>query len=516
MSSVTNSPSPRVSVIVNTNGRCATLVDLVACLRFQKFTDFELCLICGPSDDGTRELARSWQVAGDVKLAFCDEANLALSRNIGLAIAAGDYVAFIDDDALPEPVWLAQLVEALASSDAAGAGGLVFEPNGRLLQFRYSSCDRFGRSTHGLGEPADAGAFPFSACFPHFMGTNCMFRRDAVAALGGFDEEYQYYLEETDLCCRLVDEGRRLRQLDCAPVYHKFLSGTVRDAAGITIRSYPTLKSQLYFSLRHARSHASLLGILDVARGFMARHRAALEAHASAGRIHQSTLDRFDADAEQAWQDGLTRGLAGTPRLRPPAFFARPEPFRPFPVVPGVERGRHLVFVLDGRPAASDLDRRTAMRATQLAAEGNQVRLLAVAGTAGTGREETVEFENGVWKHWLAPAFPRDPPSSLIVTVSEKFWSRAVAVRTALDRIAAFAAIDLVEDCSDAGLALAVALQSSLRLQLHIGSDLAQRALADQGQRSPLQVVAARASAVGTAGGFAPQGEEPATGRPAL
>jgi glycogen(starch) synthase len=490
------SPSPRVSVIVSTNGRCASLATLVECLRFQRFGNFELCLVCGPRDDGTRELAGTWHAAGEIKLAFCDEANLSLSRNAGLAIAAGDHVAFIDDDALPEPVWLAQLVAALASGDAVGTGGLVFEPDGRRLQFGYSSCNRFGLSTHGLGAPVDAGAFPLSPSFPHFMGTNCMFRRDAVTALGGFDEEYQYYLEETDLCCRLVDRGGSLRQLDRAPVYHKFLAGTVRDAAGIVTRNYPILKSQLYFSLRHARSHASLGHILEVARKFSEGQRAHLEAHAAAGRVHPSSLDQFDADAERALEVGLTQGLGGTTKVRPVSFFERPPPFLRFPTQAGVAGGRHIVFLLEPRSAAPDLHQRTTRLAERLAAAGHQVRLMAVAAGEGGGPEESVDFEEGVWKHWLKPAFPADPPSPAVARVRERFWGRAVAARAALERIGAFSPIDLIEDRSDSGLSLAVALASLACLQLHVDSDKALRSLQEAWPHGAVAAVAQRAACI--------------------
>jgi len=488
--------SPRVSVIVSTNGRCESLASLVACLRHQQFRDFELCLVCGPKDDGTRELARTWAAAGEAKLVYIDEANLARSRNAGLAIAAGDYVAFIDDDALPEPAWLSDLAEGLVCADVAGVGGLVFEPDGRLLQFRYSACDRFGMSTHGLAEPADAGAFPLSPSFPHFMGTNCMFRRDVVTAAGGFDEEYQYYLEETDLCCRLVDQGFRLRQLDRAPVYHKFLSGAVRDGAGILVNSYPTLKSQLYFSLRHARGHASLPEILEVARQFMEKHRTSLQAHVAAGRLHAVTLDQFDADVDRAWQVGLTRGLTGVPLLRPASFFVRPAPYLPFPVMAGVGQGRHIVFLVGNLDKTGDLYRGTAQLAEHLAAEGHLVRIVSAFGSPEAGRQETVEFDRGVWIHRLAPAFPANPPSPAIASVDDRFWGQAIAVRMALDRITSFAPVDLVEDRSDSGVSLAVALARQLAVQLHVGSVEAADVLREGRAHHPLAAVARHATRI--------------------
>src|SRR5688572_12982887 len=86
----------RVSVVVNTNGRSPSLAQLLDCLERQRYPFFEVCVVCGPADDGTRELVEAR--ADRVKAAHCDKLNLSRSRNIGLATAAGDYVAFIDDD----------------------------------------------------------------------------------------------------------------------------------------------------------------------------------------------------------------------------------------------------------------------------------------------------------------------------------------------------------------------------------------------------------------------------------
>lgn len=490
------SNSPRVSVVVSTNGRCESLANLVACLRHQRFRDFELCIVCGPKNDGTRELTHSWSATGAIKLVDCNEANLARSRNAGLAVAAGDYVAFIDDDALPEPVWLADLVEGIAFGNASGAGGVVFAPDGRSLQFRYSRCNRFGISAHGLDGPADDDAFPLSPNFPHFMGTNFMLRRHVVVAAGGFDEEYQYYLEETDLCCRLVDQGFALRQLNRAPVYHKFLSGTVRDAAGILINHYPTLKSQLYFSLRHARAHASLPEILDVARRFMETYRSTLRDHVAAGRIHGASLDQFDADVERAWQVGLTRGLSSEPQLRPASFYAQPTSFLPFPVVAGTASGKHIVFLIEKPHEASELHRSTSQLAERLAAEGHLVRFMSVANAEEPGKAESVDFEKGVWNHRLATAFLSEPPSPTLVHAKEQFWGRAMAVRAALARIAEFSPIDLIEDRSDSGLSVAVALSGQFTVQLYVGCGDAAARVKEGWPHHPLAVVAQRASGI--------------------
>ncbi|MCB2152739.1 MAG: glycosyltransferase, partial [Rhodobacteraceae bacterium] len=60
------------------------------------------------------------------------------ARNLGLAAAAGEIVAFIDDDAVPEPRWLARLTAPFADPGIAAAGGFVVGRNGISFQWRAS------------------------------------------------------------------------------------------------------------------------------------------------------------------------------------------------------------------------------------------------------------------------------------------------------------------------------------------------------------------------------------------
>ena len=66
-------------------------------------------------------------------LATSSEAHVARSRNVGVKVAAGDILAFIDDDAVPEPDWLEQLAGAYEDPRVSAAGGPVFDvPLGRI------------------------------------------------------------------------------------------------------------------------------------------------------------------------------------------------------------------------------------------------------------------------------------------------------------------------------------------------------------------------------------------------
>ncbi|MBP3515015.1 MAG: glycosyltransferase family 2 protein, partial [Alphaproteobacteria bacterium] len=94
----------KVSVVINTYNRAEYLDRALQSLYYQEYPDFEVIVVNGPSTDNTEEIMQKY--AQDIKIGHCSEANLAISRNIGIAMASGDYVAFMDDDAVPEPEWL--------------------------------------------------------------------------------------------------------------------------------------------------------------------------------------------------------------------------------------------------------------------------------------------------------------------------------------------------------------------------------------------------------------------------
>lgn len=123
--------------------------DTLESLRFQRHDDFEVVVVNGPSTDHTEEMLAQYE--GRIKHLRCPVANLSMSRNIGIRAAAGDVVAFIDDDAIPEYDWLTELEhgylvppDGIAIEEVGGVGGVVFDYTGTRFQFRFAVSDRHG------------------------------------------------------------------------------------------------------------------------------------------------------------------------------------------------------------------------------------------------------------------------------------------------------------------------------------------------------------------------------------
>src|SRR5580704_17786526 len=98
------------SIIINTDGRLTALKNTLDSLSMSDYPSFEICVVYGPTNDGTSEFLAGH--SGWIKCAACPERNLSASRNIGIALASGEIVVFIDDDGLAEPEWLRQLAFA--------------------------------------------------------------------------------------------------------------------------------------------------------------------------------------------------------------------------------------------------------------------------------------------------------------------------------------------------------------------------------------------------------------------
>lgn len=92
--------NPTVSVVINTHNRGPHLKRLLDALSRQTYDRFEVIVVNGPSTDNTEDVLKQYQSA--IRTDKCPIVNLCVSRNIGVRDAAGEIIAFIDDDAVPQ------------------------------------------------------------------------------------------------------------------------------------------------------------------------------------------------------------------------------------------------------------------------------------------------------------------------------------------------------------------------------------------------------------------------------
>lgn len=385
---------PQVSVAICTCDRADSLAVTLASLRYVSYPTFEVIVVQGPCGDRTAEVLRPYE--GSMKVVHIGERNVASSRNLAVAAAAGEIVAFVDDDAIPDGRWLDELVAAFDDPEVAATGGPVFDHTGQRLQARYNLSDRWGDAWIELeSRRLDHLDHPDTWFFPYPMCTNSAFRRSQMVAIGGFDESYTFYLEETDVALRLIESGYRVRAQDHGAVHHKFLASHIRNAERITVDRSEVLASRLYFALRHGLPYSDELELWMTYTDFIRRHRADIAAHVESGRVPANALSKFERDVTASYRRAR-EAHAGPPRTRPVEWFeSRRTGFLPFPHPVREARPTRVCLVGPAGAGGDTSGDGPGRLALDLVEAGDLVHLITQSAEEGG----TVEFEAGVWLH---------------------------------------------------------------------------------------------------------------------
>mgnify|MGYP006272286013 CR=1 FL=1 len=312
----------RVSVVVCTLDRGESLADTLASLEQLQGVEVEVVVVAGPSEDATDDVLNNFQ--GRIKVVRNPEANLSVSRNLGIAAAAGELVAFIDDDAVADPWWLADLVDDFSDPELAMSGGPTRGPDGLGFQAVTSFADRFGSAIAETVPSVGAGPYlcrPFSPRLAYPIGTNLIARRSALVAVGGFDEALAFYLDEVDLAFRIADRGGLVTVGRRGEVTHRFLPSTSRNTAKVVTNRYHVLRSRRYFGQRTATALWSADELEADRQRFLADQRAELDQLLVEGLIDVGVRQRFEEDVVAATRDADEQ-LRAARLLREPSWFA--------------------------------------------------------------------------------------------------------------------------------------------------------------------------------------------------
>lgn len=199
---------PKVSVIVCAYNAERTMDSCLASLKELNYPNYEVIVVNDGSSDRTLEIIT--QHYDYVRLINQENKGLSVARNVGMAAATGEIVAYTDSDCMADPDWLTYLVAKFLSSGLAAVGGPNLSPPEDSL---VAACVAVspGVPTHILLSDEVA---------EHIAGCNMAFRREVLQEIDGFNPIFRTAGDDVDICWRLQDRGYTIGFSPTAIVWH--------------------------------------------------------------------------------------------------------------------------------------------------------------------------------------------------------------------------------------------------------------------------------------------------------
>ena len=234
-----------VTVAIPTLAADGRLQECVEALALQTHRDFEVIVV----DNSGQDLARRNGTAPGAQI-IENATNLGFGAAVNQAFQASHspYLAVLNDDSVAHPEWLAALVGALEQRSDAGMcasqvrlfGEAGLDSAGMLVARDGSSKQR--------GHGRLPGDFPVAeeALFP--SGSAAMYRRTMLEEVGGFDDTFFLYCEDTDLGLRARWAGWKCLYAPQAVVEHHYSHSAGRASP---IKAYYVERNRLFVLVKN-------------------------------------------------------------------------------------------------------------------------------------------------------------------------------------------------------------------------------------------------------------------------
>lgn len=195
---------PLVSVVVPCPNWSWMLDECVKGMAQQTYGNWEMLVL--PDAEGPDVPVRA--LPANVRIIPTGKVRPAEKRNLGIKAAKGDIVAFIDDDAYPEPEWLANAMKYFGEEKIGAVGGPGVTPPSDPYMSRLG-----GRV---YGNPLVSGNYRYRyraggvrRDVDDFPSCNLFVRKSLLERVGGYRTDF-WPGEDTLLCKDMIDSGYRI------------------------------------------------------------------------------------------------------------------------------------------------------------------------------------------------------------------------------------------------------------------------------------------------------------------
>ncbi|WP_395383726.1 glycosyltransferase family 2 protein [Mesorhizobium sp. UC22_110] len=235
----TNSDAPVISVVIATHNRSRDVLENVDALLPQcAGQPVEVIVIDSASVPAHAAVLETLSARGGLGFIRLDEPGVALARNAGFKSGRGEWIALLDDDAVPRPGWVEAAIAHASRCDARTAilAGRVIPRWPDAAGSLEIPPSQLGPRARLLLSVVDEDGFRDTTDHPIGVGANMLFRRSVLEEHGGFDVTTGRVGsnlasgEEAQMMADLIGAGYRCWYSDAFVVDHKVHAGRLTRA----------------------------------------------------------------------------------------------------------------------------------------------------------------------------------------------------------------------------------------------------------------------------------------------
>lgn len=233
-------------IIVNYNGRkyLGPCLDSLTRADHGGFSP-EIIMVDNLSKDDSVSLVRKRYPL--VKILYNDVNNYTRALNLGIEQSQGDYIAILNNDTTVARNWLIGLRDVMDQDQMIGVvqSKILFSDGQTINSVGVEEAEEFHFRDIAIGQK-DAGQYDEVREIMYFSGGSALLRRSCVESVGGFDEDFMFYVEDLDYSVRCRKKGWKIFYCPKSVVYHVFHGSTTIDFC-----EYFCSRNRLLFIAKH-------------------------------------------------------------------------------------------------------------------------------------------------------------------------------------------------------------------------------------------------------------------------
>lgn len=221
------------------------LNECLASLERQTRRDFEVVVV----DNGGKGQVKRQISSNEVRV-IENAVNAGYGGAVNQAAAGSQapYLAVLNDDTTLDPAWLESMIRAAESEERIGmcAPQVILASEGTVDSVGMLLCADGSSKQRGHRQPPQEFGKVEEVLLP--SGSAALYRRDMFAEVGGFDESFFLYCEDTDLGLRARRAGWKCLYVPQAVVFHRYSSTAGRVSP---LKAYYVERNRLFLVLKN-------------------------------------------------------------------------------------------------------------------------------------------------------------------------------------------------------------------------------------------------------------------------